>query len=342
MTSFTDTPRLFGALAGLVVLAFAGALQAGPAIQSWQTSNGARVLFVPAPDLPMLDARVVFAAGSARDGARNGVASLTATMLTQGAGEWDADAIAERLESVGSQLGTGAARDMAYVSARTLSRQPALDVTLDTMAAVLARPRFAEEDFERVRQNTLVGLRRDEQDPSTVGQKALYLKIFGDHPYAPDPSGTLESVAALTRDDLVDLHGRYYVGRNAVLALVGDLARNEAEAIAERIVGGLPAGEPAEPLPPVAEVGQAAVEALDFPSTQTHVYAGQPGMKRTDPDYFPLYVGNHILGGSGLVSLLMEEVREKRGLSYSVYSYFLPMAQRGPFRLGMSTTNDQA
>jgi zinc protease len=342
MTSFTDTPRLFGALAGLVVLAFAGALQAGPAIQSWQTSNGARVLFVPAPDLPMLDARVVFAAGSARDGARNGVASLTATMLTQGAGEWDADAIAERLESVGSQLGTGAARDMAYVSARTLSRQPALDVTLDTMAAVLARPRFAEEDFERVRQNTLVGLRRDEQDPSTVGQKALYLKIFGDHPYAPDPSGTLESVAALTRDDLVDLHGRYYVGRNAVLALVGDLARNEAEAIAERIVGGLPAGEPAEPLPPVAEVGQAAVEALDFPSTQTHVYAGQPGMKRTDPDYFPLYVGNHILGGSGLVSLLMEEVREKRGLSYSVYSYFLPMAQRGPFLLGLSTKNDQA
>jgi zinc protease len=195
---------------------------------------------------------------------------------------------------------------------------------------------------DRVRGNTLVGLRREEQDPGTVGQKALYHKIFGQHPYAAHPSGTLESVGALTRDDLVDFHRRYYVARNAVVAVVGAVTRPEAEAIAERVTAGLSPGEPAETLPPVPELNSEVLETLIFPSTQTHVYAGQPGMSRTDPDYFPLYVGNHILGGSGLVSLLMEEVREKRGLSYSVYSYFLPMAERGPFLLGLSTKNDKA
>jgi zinc protease len=267
---------------------------------------------------------------------------MTATMLTQGAGEWDANAIAQRVESVGADVSTGALRDMAFVSGRTLTSQPALDTTLDTMAAILASPRFAEPDFDRVRENTLIGLRRDEQDPGSVGQKAIYRKIFGDHPYAADPSGTRESVTALKREDLANFHHRYYVARNAVVALVGALTRAEAEAVAIRLTAGLAPGAPAEVLPPVPELDREVVETLDFPSTQTHVYAGQPGMKRTDPDYFALYVGNHILGGSGLVSLLMEEVREKRGLSYSVYSYFLPMAERGPFLLGLSTKNDQA
>jgi zinc protease len=112
--------------------------------------------------------------------------------------------------------------------------------------------------------------------------------------------------------------------------------------VSERLTAGLAAGEPAPALPEVPDLPSRVVEELDFPSTQTHVYVGQPGMRRLDPDYFPLYVGNHILGGSGLVSLLMEEVREKRGLSYSVYSYFLPMTERGPFLMGLQTKNDQA
>jgi zinc protease len=126
------------------------------------------------------------------------------------------------------------------------------------------------------------------------------------------------------------------------VAIVGDLSRERAETVVDQIVAGLPPGEKAPPLSPVPELRSDLLEEVDFPSTQTHVYAGQPGMHRTDEDYFSLYVGNHILGGSGLVSLLMEEVREKRGLSYSVYSYFLPMAQRGPFLMGLQTKNEQA
>lgn len=337
----TDKVRLIAAILAFFAIAAVGIVWAGPKIETWTTAKGARVLFVPVPDLPILDVRLVLDAGSARDGERSGLASLTAGMLTQGAGDWDADAIAERIESVGAQLATGASRDSATLSLRTLTDQPAMDKTLATAAKILSAPSFRDADFERVRENRLVGLRQDEQDPGTIGSKAICRKIFRDHPYAPDPAGTLETVAALRRDDLLEFHRRYYVASNAVVAIVGAVTRAQAEDLAEDLTAGLDRGEAPPKLPAVPNLSDAVLEQLDFPSSQTHIYAGQPGMRRLDPDYFPLYVGNHILGGSGLVSLLSEEVREKRGLSYSVYSYFLPMSQRGPFLMGLQTKNDQ-
>ena len=337
-----DRVRSFPAVWALIALACVQAAWAGPEIQSWETAKGARVLFVAVPDLPILDVQVVLDAGSARDGERSGLASLTAAMLTQGAGDWDADAVAERIESVGAQLSVDAGRDSATLSLRTLTQQPAMDETLETAAKVLSAPRLGEEDFERVRQNRLVALRQDEQDPGTVASKAIYREIFGKHPYAADPAGTQETVAAMRREDLAEFHRRYYVASNAVVAIVGALSREQAREVAERLTAGLQTGERPPALPPVPDLSSRLLEPLDFPSSQTHIFAGQPGMRRLDPDYFTLYVGNHILGGSGLVSLLSEEVREKRGLSYSVYSYFLPMSERGPFLLGLQTKNDQA
>ena len=335
------TNRLFALVSGLLLLVGSTLLQATPQIQTWKTPGGVPVLFVAAPDLPMLDVRIAFQAGSARDNGQSGLASLTADLLDQGAGEWDANAIAERLEAVGAEMSIEAQRDMASASLRSLTQQPALNQALETLAQVISQPRFAEADFERMRANVLTSLSRDEQDPGTLGQKAIYRRIFGDHPYAAEPSGTPDSVAALNREDLARFHARHYVARNAVVALVGAVSRPEAEAIATQLTAGQAQGEPLLPLPPVADPPTAVLESIAFPSTQTHVFTGQPGMKRTDPDYFTLYVGNHILGGSGLVSLLMEEVREKRGLSYSVYSYFLPLAERGPFIAALSTKNDQ-
>lgn len=340
------SPRRLLALAACVLgLPLAGPATALPQIQTWETPNGARVLFVEAPDLPMLDLRLVFDAGSARDAGHPGLAAMTANMLSQGAGDWDADAVAERMESVGASLQASALRDMAFVSIRSLTREPALETALETLTKVVAEPRFAGPDLERVRQNTLTALHQDEQEPATVAQKALYRAIFGDHPYAGEPNGTPEGVSALTRDDLAAFHRQYYGARNAVVALVGAVDRAQAEAIATRVTAGLPGGaaggERAPAPPPVPGLAAASTERIDFPSSQTHVLVGQPGMRRGDPDYFPLYVGNHILGGGGLVSLLMDEVREKRGLSYNVYSYFLPMRVDGPFVMGLQTRNDQ-
>lgn len=327
---------------GLLGLALVGPAQSAPAIETWDTDKGARVLFVAAPDLPILDVQLVLDAGSARDGERAGLAAMTAAMLTQGAGEWDADVIAERVEAVGARLSAAASRDSASVSLRTLTAPAAMETTLSTAAKILAEPRFAAADFQRVRENSLVALRQDEQNPRSVGSKALYRTIFGTHPYASDPAGTLATLEAMRREELVDFHRRYYVASNAVIAIVGALTREEASGVAERLTAGLPRGERAPELPQVTDLPDGIVQELDFPSSQTHIYVGQPGMRRLDPDYFALYVGNHILGGSGLVSLLMDEVRQKRGLSYSVYSYFLPMAERGPFLMGLQTKNEQA
>ncbi len=311
-------------------------------INTWTTTTGARVMFVAAPDLPMVDVRVTLAAGSARDGEQPGLASLTANLLTEGAGEWSADEIAERLDAVGAKISTGVDRDMAWVTLRSLVEEPALNTALETLAAIVAQPRFSTADVERVRRNRLVALTRSEQQPGTVARKALYHMIFADHPYAHDPSGNIESVGAMQPEDLRQFHQRHYQAANAVISLVGALTRPQAEALVEQLSAEWTPGTPAPPISAVTPLAQGEVQRIDFPSSQTHVLVGAPGMRRNDPDYFPLYVGNHILGGGGLVSLLMESVREQRGLSYSVYSYFLPLAEDGPFILGLQTQNAQA
>jgi zinc protease len=326
----------------LLGAAFATGAFATPQIETWTTDRGAKVLFVHAPEIPMLDVRLVFDAGSARDGSKPGVTSFTNALLEEGAGDWNADQIAERLEGVGAQLEVGSLRDMAWVAVRTLTEAQAMDTALETLAAVVAKPHFAEEDLSRQRQAILAGLLEDEQSPGSMGKKQLYQLVFGDHPYAHDPAGTRASVESITRADIQQAHRRLYVARNGLVAIVGDVDRRQAESIADQVTRDLPVGEAVPALPTVASLDKAIVRKISFPSTQSHLYLGQPGMKRKDPDYFPLYVGNHILGGSGLVSILSDEVREKRGLSYSVYSSFLPMRQTGIFQLGLQTKNDQA
>lgn len=336
--------RFFGIILGALLCSglLDQAAIAGPNIQSWTTPNGSRVLFVAAPDLPMVDVRVVFDAGSARDGDTAGLADMTNRLLNDGAGPWDADQIAERLEEVGAQLGIGSERDMAWVSVRTLTEESAFERSVETLATIIARPNFEPDDLERTRKSMQTALRLGEQQPGTVAKKVFYRTLFGDHPYAIPSDGTQASLAAITRDQLVEFHQRYYVARNALIAIVGAVDRAQAEKLADRLTSGLNPGQPAAELPQVGALQKMHQERLQFPSSQSHILMGQPGMQRGDPDYFVLYVGNHILGGSGLVSQLSEEVREKRGLSYSVYSYFAPMRRNGPFLVGAQTQNSKA
>jgi len=155
-------------------------------------------------------------------------------------------------------------------------------------------------------------------------------------------SGELKTVEKLTRADVLGFYQQYYAANNAVVVVVGDLNRSDAEKMVGQLLSGLPAGKAAEMLPVPKDDHKGKVVKKIFPSAQTHIFSGALGVKRHDPDYFELYAGNHILGGSGLVSLITEEVREKRGLAYSAYSYFSPMAQFGPFMMGLQTRNDQA
>jgi len=327
-------------LSGLLLLSISIA-HAGPEIQHWQTSNGARVYYVPAPALPMVDIRIIFDAAGARDNIP-GVALMTNGLLEEGTGEMDADAIADAFASVGAQFGASSHRDMSVINLRSLTQTELLNKAVNTATQLITKPSFPDESLDRERKRMLIALQGKKQSPGAITNEAFFTALYGDHPYANEATGTEESVQQITRQHLIEHHQRYYVGRNAIIAIVGAVDRQQAEQLANTLLGKLPAGEAAKPVPEVASLKQAELVKKAFPSSQTHLLVGQPAIKRGDKDRFALVVGNHILGGSGLVSRLSEEIREKRGLSYSTYSAFSPMRQRGPFRLGLQTRNDQA
>lgn len=311
-------------------------------IKSWQTSKGAKVVFVQADELPMLDVRVVFDAGSARDGSLPGLASFTHTMLDKGAGDWTTDQIAERTDSIGARIGGSAARDMAVLSLRCLTDEAILKKALATLQAIIQQPRFPDKELQRERKQLLIGLQNEQQSPSDIANKLFYKKLYGEHPYATPVSGDMLSARQLNRDALVKFYKQYYVASNAIIAIAGAVDEARAKEIAEQLTSGLPEGNKAKRVTAVSELHKPVAVNHQHPSTQTHVMMGQPGMMRGDKDYFALYVGNHILGGSGFNSRIVDEVREKRGLAYSSYSYFMPMRDKGPFLLGLQTKNTQA
>jgi len=207
---------------------------------------------------------------------------------------------------------------------------------------VIGNPTFPEDAFKLQQKRTLIALRGQKESPGAIASKAFFAAVYGNHPYATPSLGTKETVSALTRNDVIAYHKRYYTARNAIVAIVGAVDRKAAEKIAEQVVGKLPAGQAAPTLPTVKPLSAAKVEHIDYPSAQTHILMGQPGMSRSDPDYFPLLLGNHILGGDGLISRIAVEVRQKRGLAYSAYSYFSPMHVKGPFTAGLQTRNEKA
>ena len=327
---------------GVFLLAGVSSAEAVPEIQNWSTPSGGRVLFVPTEGLPMLDVRMVFDAGSARDGREFGIAALTAGMLDSGAGTLDADTIAERLDAIGAILSSGASRDSAHVALRTLTDPPKLKEALEVFETVISQPRFESKDFEREKNRVLLGIQQKGEDPGEISEMAFMNALYGEHPYAHPVEGVKETVEKLKASDLARFHKDAYTRGNAILVMVGQVTRPEAEAIAVQVYARLPEGAPKPALEDPAPLSGSETVTTAFPSEQTHVYSGVLGLKANDPDYFPLVVGNHILGGSGLVSRIMEEVREKKGLAYSAFSYFLPMRVQGPYQMGLQSKNASA
>ncbi len=329
-------PFLVALLLGLPL-----SVQAALAIQHWQTPQGARVFFVESHELPMLDVAVDFPAGSARDPAgKAGLARLTHGLLDQGAGGLSDTAIAHRLADVGAVLSGRFDRDRASVMLRTLSSAAEKDKSLDILARVLQRPDFPQAVVKREKQRQISSIREAEADPGNVASKAFYRALYGSHPYAHDEAGEPAAIARLTRGDLQAFYRAHYSAPNVVVSLMGDITRAEAEAIAVRLTAGLSRAPALPPLP--APVPAAASDTrIAHPSSQSHVLMGALGMARNDPDFFPLFVGNYVLGGGGFDSRLLREVRDKRGYAYSAYSYFLPLMEAGPFQLGLQTKLEQ-
>lgn len=334
-------PAMLFLLAGLWAT-LAGDAHAAVTIQHWETAKGARVYFVENHDLPLLDVRVEFAAGSAYDDpAKSGTANLTLHMLSLGAGGLGEDEIARRIADVGAQLNGNFDQDRAGVGLRTLSSAKERDQALGILAKIIQSPEFPTDIVNREKARIVASLEETDVQPGTIASKRFYRALYGTHPYAMQPSGEKTTVSAIGRDDVTAFYRKYYTARNATISIMGDVSRAEAERIADALTGALPAGEPRAALPAVPTPESAKVELVAHPASQSHVLVGFPGVFRGDPDYFPLYVGNYILGGGGFDSRLTSEIREKRGLAYSTYSYFLPLERKGPFQMGLQTKKDQ-
>lgn len=325
----------------LVLAGTASPALATPKIQHWQAPSGARVYFVENHDLPMLDVAVDFAAGSSFDPAEKaGLADMTHGLLTHGSEGMNEDEISRGMADIGALLGGRLDSDRAGVTLRTLSSTAERDRALEIMALVLQKPLFPEAILAREKTRLIAALKEAETKPDSIASKAFAKAVFGDHPYGVTPE--VATAEKIQRDDVEAFYRSHYSPRNAVVALMGDITRAEAEAIAQQLTSQLPEGGKVAEIPAVTMQIQATEQRIPHPATQSHILIGVPGMSRSDPDYFTLYLGNYILGGGGFVSRLMDEVREKRGMAYSVYSYFMPTLQPGMFQVGLQTKKEQA
>lgn len=328
------------------VVALTGARTNPPTVSlpavNWVTAEGVRVYWWQNDQLPMLDVRLVFDAGSARDGELPGLASAVSSLMDEGTRERTGQQVAEGFEQIGAEFGASSYRDMALLQLRVLSAPAQRDPAVALFAEVASAPAFAPEAWARLQESMRIGQRQRQQSPAGRAGLLFYQKLYGSHPYAAPPAGLASSVDRITPTELRDFHARYYSAGNAVMVLVGDIDRASAERVAAGVSKRLLAGARAEPLPEAQPLARGLRLHEEFPSQQMHVLLGEIGITRLDPDYFPLLVGNELLGGSGFGTLLTRELREKRGLTYSVSSRFIPMRAAGPFQISFSTRADQA
>lgn len=339
---------MFKMIAGLALCAACSISHAALQIQSWSLPNGARVLFVENHTIPILDLSVDFDAGSRRDPAgKSGVAALTNAMLARGLRAVQSPSgnelalseaqISDGFADTAAVRGARLDEDRSGVTLRTLVTER--DVAVPLLGRLLAQPSFPQDFLMRDKARTIASIKESLTQPEAIADKAFSRLLYGAHPYGQQL--TVESVTAISRDDLLAFHAAHYVANRAVVALIGDVTREQADKIAQELTRRLPQGAPLSALPAVP-LAQGAEERIPHQATQAHILIGMPAMARHDPDHFALTVGNYVLGGGGFASRLMQQVREKRGLTYGVSSYFNPMAQSGPFQIGLQTKKEQA
>lgn len=322
------------------LLALAG-LPAAAAVQieKVQSPGGLTAWLVEDHGLPFVALELRFEGGSGLDPAdRPGVVNLMTGLLEEGAGTRDATGFQAEAELRGARFRFDAGRDSVSVSAKVLTEDR--DAGIDLLRDALTAPRFDAAAIERVRGQVLSGLAQDSQNPDALAANAFFARMFGDHPYAHPPEGTPEAVAAITRDDLVAAHAGALARDRVYIGVTGDITPEALGPLLDALLADLPeTGAPLPGPPPPAPRGAVAVEP--FATPQSVALFGQPGLPESDPDFIAAFVLNQILGGSGFNSRLMEELREKRGLTYGVYSYLAPLAG-APLWMGqVATVNDR-
>ncbi|MDZ7922425.1 pitrilysin family protein [Rhodoferax sp.] len=334
---------------GLTVIFFINSAWAGIPIQHWTQPGGARVYLVESPAIPMVDVQIDLDAGGRRDPAdKPGLANLMASGTSNGVRasgaepSMDEHQLSEAWADLGASFGGSASADRMSFALRSLTYPDLLDKAVGLAARQLGEPSFPEAPWLRDRPKLIASLKEANTRPATLAARAFSRAVYGSHPYGWEM--TEGSLMRTSVADLRELHASAVRACDARVSVVGALNRAQADAMVTRLLARLPkticAPQPA--VPEVQPLAQASEQRIAFASAQAHVLLGQPGYQRNDPDFIALTVGNHILGGGGFTARLTEEVREKRGLTYSVYSYFAPGLHAGAFTIGLQTRPDQA
>ncbi len=307
----------------------------------FKTKNGATVVFYQAMEVPMLNISIAFRAGSAFDGPSFGLSTLTRKLLNQGNRHQDANFIADKLSDTGSQYQTEGNQDMVVISLKTLVDKKTLDASLNVFSDILAFPDFPKDAFLREKNQQLSLISQAQESPNEVANQAFFQLLYKDHPYAHPVIGTKKTVGAITVEQVKRFYQQYFCAKNSIIVLVGAVNEAKAKEIAEQLTLNLSTGKQAPEVPKASGLLEETNVEVPFPSTQTFIRLGQLGIDPHDPQYFPLLVGNYILGGGPLVSRFFLELREKRGFTYGIYSQFVPMLGIGPFLINFSTKNSQ-
>ncbi len=325
------------------ILVFILGLWGGPAhaveVQRVKTGLGFSALLVEDHSNPIIAFRFAFHGGSALDPeTRVGLANLVSGLLDEGAGDLDSQAFQERLEDASIRLSFSAGFDTFGGSLTTLSENR--DEAFALLKLALTSPRFDAEPVERIRGQILSGIAQSSENPNTIAHQALYKSMFADHPYGRPSKGNRETVEAITSTDLQGFVARRLARNNLHIGVTGDITAAELKTVLGTIFGDLPAKATPWKLPPATVHSSGGEQVINKPVPQSAIVFAQPGLLRDDPDFYAAYVMNYTLGGGGFISRLYREVREKRGLAYSVYSYLTPMDSAALYIGGAGTANE--
>jgi zinc protease len=310
-------------------------------IQRVVSKAGVEAWLVEEYAVPLIAVEFAFDGGTAQDGAgKAGLAALMAGLLDEGAGPYDSVAFQELLEEHAIQLSFSESRDAFYGSLKTLTRHKAK--AFELLALAVNQPRFDAPAVERVRAQIISGLKRAMNDPGSVSSKTWMETAFAGHAYGAGERGTLETMAALSIDDLRALFKRMLARKTLKVAVVGAISAKELAIMLDDVFGGLPETPELTDIKATAPAGLGEVKISDLDIPQSTIRFGMTGLLRKDDDFIPATVMNHILGGGSFTSRIWQEVREKRGLAYSVSTGLYPYARAGMFYGGTATKNERA
>lgn len=313
----------------------------GIAIREIRTPRGLKFWLVEDHTVPVIAMRFAFRGGASQDPDHlAGTSYMLSGLLDEGAGDMDAQAFHEKMEDLAVELSFNAERDSFGGSLRTLVRNA--DAAFELARLALNEPRFDESAVARVRGQIMAGLKNELKNPDAIGGRVFAEKAYPDHPYGRAVHGTLQSIPAIARDDIIRLRERIIARNNVIIGIVGAIDAEKATAAVDSIFGGLPAEAQLQAVPQIAFSGAGLRHGIDFDIPQSVIMFGRQGIARNDDDFIPAIVANHILGGGVFQSRLFKEVREKRGLTYSVYTSLASYDHAAMLFGGTSTKNERA